>query len=93
MLYVIAEAEDRRLTCEKRWIFWIVVPISATAGVMIPLFLNIRFKRKIEVKIQLKAFDWLGLVLFMASSTSFLIAITLVSSILDGHSTDANERT
>ncbi|KUJ13746.1 putative MFS transporter [Mollisia scopiformis] len=60
-----------------RWIFRINVLLCAVAGVMIPLLLDMRFKNPVSVRKQLKAFDWIGLALFISSFTALLLSITL----------------
>ncbi|PQE20256.1 major facilitator superfamily transporter protein [Rutstroemia sp. NJR-2017a BBW] len=58
-----------------RWIFYINVPIVVTGMVAIGLFLKInRTAGKLTEKV--KRFDWLGSVIFVASSVSFLIPVT-----------------
>ncbi|KAG4443606.1 hypothetical protein IFR05_000883 [Cadophora sp. M221] len=58
-----------------RWIFWINVPIIAVGTVAIVMFLRLN-KTAGELVRKIKNFDWLGSVLFVASSVSFLIPLT-----------------
>ncbi|KAL8814448.1 MAG: hypothetical protein Q9223_006326 [Gallowayella weberi] len=60
---------------EWRWIFWINLPFIAIAFVFVPLFLRLAFKPS-SFAAQLARVDWFGSVLFIASTTSFLIPIT-----------------
>ncbi|KAL8785591.1 MAG: hypothetical protein Q9195_008577 [Heterodermia aff. obscurata] len=58
-----------------RWIFYINLPIIGVAFVFVPLFLKLNFKPT-NLTSQLRRVDWLGSVLFIGSTTSFLIPIT-----------------
>ncbi|GME24471.1 hypothetical protein GTA08_BOTSDO09319 [Neofusicoccum parvum] len=58
-----------------RWIFWLNIPFCAVAYVMIPIFLNLKDKPGNFID-KLRQIDWVGSVLFVASTTSFLIPIT-----------------
>ncbi|KAL8651755.1 MAG: hypothetical protein Q9226_004560 [Calogaya cf. arnoldii] len=58
-----------------RWIFWINLPFIGIAFVFVPLFLKLAFKPS-SFTAQLARVDWFGSVLFIASTTSFLIPIT-----------------
>ena len=58
-----------------RWIFYLNLPIVAIGFVGIIAFLKLE-NRKRTLKEKLAEIDYVGSVLFLASSTSFLIAIT-----------------
>ncbi|MCJ1464044.1 hypothetical protein MMC07_002654 [Pseudocyphellaria aurata] len=58
-----------------RWIFWLNLPFIGVAFVLVPLFLKLNF-RPSNLREQLKRVDWVGSVLFIGSTTSFLIPIT-----------------
>ncbi|CAF9931189.1 MAG: hypothetical protein HETSPECPRED_007822 [Heterodermia speciosa] len=58
-----------------RWIFYINLPIIGVAFVFVPLFLKLNFKPS-NLTSQLRRVDWLGSILFIGSTTSFLIPIT-----------------
>lgn len=61
-----------------RWIFWLNIPFCVASAVGIPICLRLNTKEG-SVWNKLKAFDWLGSFLFIASTTSLLIPITWVS--------------
>ena len=63
-----------------RWLFYLNLPIVVVGFVFVPIFLRLKFKPE-HLVTKLKKVDWLGAFLFVASSTSFLIPITWVSSI------------
>jgi len=58
-----------------RWIFYINLPIIGVAFIFVPLFLRSNFAPA-NLAFQLRRVDWIGCVLFIASTTSFLIPIT-----------------
>ncbi|KAH7043904.1 putative MFS multidrug transporter [Macrophomina phaseolina] len=58
-----------------RWILWLNIPFCGVAFVMIPIFLNLKYKPG-SFGEKLKKIDWVGSVLFVASTTSVLIPIT-----------------
>lgn len=58
-----------------RWIFYMMLPLCAFGLVSIPLVLTI--KPRVEtLGTKLQRVDWIGSFIFMASSTSFLMAIS-----------------
>jgi MFS family permease len=58
-----------------RWIFWINLPIIGLGAVALVLFLHIN-KTPGKVIDKVKNFDWVGSVIFIASTVSFLIPMT-----------------
>ncbi|KAM0799122.1 major facilitator superfamily domain-containing protein [Usnea florida] len=58
-----------------RWIFWINLPFVGAAFILVPLTLILAFKVS-SLSEKLKRVDWIGSVLFIGSTTSFLIPIT-----------------
>ncbi|KAK3112558.1 hypothetical protein LTR53_011051 [Teratosphaeriaceae sp. CCFEE 6253] len=58
-----------------RWIFWINLPFLAVAAPLVAFFLNLHFKQT-SIMQQLRRIDWIGGVLFIGSTTGFLIPIT-----------------
>lgn len=58
-----------------RWIFYLNFPFCAVALVLIPLVLKLKTETS-SLKSKLARVDWIGGILFIASLTSFLIAIT-----------------
>ncbi|KAF2836439.1 MFS general substrate transporter [Patellaria atrata CBS 101060] len=58
-----------------RWIFWINLPFIGIGLAMIILFLNLH-QQTSSFLAKLRRVDWLGMVLFLSSSTGFLIPIT-----------------
>ncbi|TPR10468.1 putative integral membrane protein [Aspergillus niger] len=54
-----------------RWVFYINFPLSTAAGIL--LFFSVRFKRG---GAQLRAVDWFGQALFLASISIFLIGLS-----------------
>jgi MFS family permease len=58
-----------------RWIFWINLPFIGVGAVLIPLFLRLNFIPS-SLASKLRRVDWAGQVLFVGSTTSFLIPIT-----------------
>ena len=55
--------------------FWINLPFIGVGGVMITLFLKLNFKTS-SLWAKLRRVDWVGMVLFLGSTTGFLIPIT-----------------
>lgn len=58
-----------------RWIFWINLPIIGAGVVAIIFFLKME-KLPGRVVDKLKAYDWIGSVVFIGSTVSFLIPLT-----------------
>lgn len=58
-----------------RWIFYLNFPFIGICYVMIPLFIRLNFVPS-SLAAKLRRVDWTGSVLFVASTTSFLIPIT-----------------
>ncbi|KAF6220748.1 hypothetical protein HO133_003181 [Letharia lupina] len=58
-----------------RWIFWINLPFTGIALVMIPLFIKLRAPRNSFIQ-KLAQIDWMGSVIFIASTTGFLIPLS-----------------
>ena len=59
----------------SKYVFRINLPFTGVGFVMIVLFLNLGFKRG-KIMAQLARIDWIGLFIFVASTTSFMIPIT-----------------
>jgi len=58
-----------------RWIFWLNLPFIGVSYIMIPLFIRLNLAPSALIA-KLKRVDWTGSVLFVASTTSFLIPVT-----------------
>lgn len=58
-----------------RWIAWINLPLLGVAVVLIPPFLNLR-PIKLSMKEKIRQLDWIGIPLFIAGMTSFVLGIT-----------------
>ncbi|KAB8300445.1 hypothetical protein EYC80_000617 [Monilinia laxa] len=58
-----------------RWIFYLNFPFCAAALILTPLVLRFKMQTS-SLKTKLSRVDWVGGILFIASLTSFLIAIT-----------------
>ncbi|KAK3634236.1 hypothetical protein LTR56_015443 [Elasticomyces elasticus] len=58
-----------------RWIFWINLPFLAIGTPLVIIFLNLHFKQTTIMQ-QLRRIDWVGAVLFIGSTTGFLIPLT-----------------
>ena len=58
-----------------RWIFYINLPIIGVAFIFVALFLKLQFKAT-NLASKLRRVDWIGSVLFIGSTTSFLIPVT-----------------
>ncbi|KAK1055555.1 hypothetical protein LTR74_015579 [Friedmanniomyces endolithicus] len=58
-----------------RWIFWINLPFLAIGTPLVILFLNLHFKPTSLMQ-QLRRIDWIGGILFIGSTTGFLIPLT-----------------
>ncbi|KAK4691141.1 hypothetical protein P7C71_g5797, partial [Lecanoromycetidae sp. Uapishka_2] len=58
-----------------RWIFYLNLPFIGIALVAVPLTLKLAFKTS-SISDKLKRVDWIGSVLFIGSTTSFLIPVT-----------------
>lgn len=59
----------------QRWIFWINLPFTGMALVMIPLFIKLGVPRNSFFQ-KLAKIDWIGSVIFIASTTGFLIPLS-----------------
>ena len=58
-----------------RWIFWINLPFLGVGAILITAFLKLNVKHGSFLS-KLKEVDWVGMTLFLASTTGFLIPIT-----------------
>ncbi|KAL8822773.1 MAG: hypothetical protein Q9191_006497 [Dirinaria sp. TL-2023a] len=58
-----------------RWIFYINLPIIGVAFIFVVFFLRLKFKAT-NLASKLRRVDWIGSVLFIGSTTSFLIPVT-----------------
>jgi MFS family permease len=58
-----------------RWIFWINLPIIGTGTIAIIVFLKLE-KLPGHIVDKIKAFDWIGSVVFVGSTVGFLIPLT-----------------
>lgn len=58
-----------------RWIFYLNLPVSAVAAVPLALFLRVRYNKAPALDM-LRRVDWAGNMLFAASVTSILLALT-----------------
>lgn len=58
-----------------RWIFWLNLPFIGVGAVMVPLFLRLNVIPQ-SIATKLRRVDWVGMVIFVGSQTSFLIPIT-----------------
>jgi hypothetical protein len=58
-----------------RWIGWINLPLLGVAIVLIPPFLTLQHIKS-SMKAKLRALDWIGIPLFIAGMTTFIIALT-----------------
>ena len=58
-----------------RWVFWINMPIIGLGLIAILFFLKLdKLPGKLSTKV--RTFDWIGSVVFIASTVSFLIPVT-----------------
>ncbi|EMD64017.1 hypothetical protein COCSADRAFT_181202 [Bipolaris sorokiniana ND90Pr] len=58
-----------------RWIFWINIPFICIGGISIAIFLKFD-KTNVALIAKMKELDWVGMSLFLTSTTGFLIPIT-----------------
>ncbi|KAL6715950.1 hypothetical protein ACLMJK_006912 [Lecanora helva] len=58
-----------------RWIFYLNFPFVVIAMILVPITLRLNFKQT-NLGSQLRRVDWIGSVLFIGSTTSFLIPVT-----------------
>lgn len=58
-----------------RWIFWVNLPFIGIAFVMVPLFLKLNFLPT-SLASKLRRVDWVGTIVFVGSTSSFIIPIT-----------------
>ncbi|KAH7408154.1 major facilitator superfamily domain-containing protein [Phaeosphaeria sp. MPI-PUGE-AT-0046c] len=58
-----------------RWVFWINLPFLGIGTVLITVFLKLN-QRHGDFLTKLREVDWVGMVLFLGSTTGFLIPIT-----------------
>ena len=63
------------LTQKQRWIFWINLPFTGAGLVMIPLFIRLGVPKSSFFR-KLAQIDWTGSVIFIASTTGFLIPLS-----------------
>ena len=61
-----------------RWIFWICLPLTGIGLVLTTFFLNTHYKPEEGPSKSLKKVDWGGAAIFVASLTSFFVAISWV---------------
>ena len=69
------DIQAARFNLLQRWIFYLNFPFVGVAFVLVPIFLRLHFTPQ-HLRDQLKRVDWVGSVLFIGSTTSFLIPIT-----------------
>ncbi|EFQ91020.1 hypothetical protein CFE70_008364 [Pyrenophora teres f. teres 0-1] len=58
-----------------RWVFWINLPFLGVGAIMTTIFLDLNQKHGAFLS-KLRQVDWIGMVLFLASMTGFLIPVT-----------------
>lgn len=58
-----------------RWIFWINLPIIGVGALLVLIFLKLE-KLPGRVIEKVRYFDWIGSVLFVATTVSFLVPLT-----------------
>ena len=58
-----------------RWIFWINLPFIGIGGVMITLFLKLNYQTS-SFLAKLRRVDWVGMSIFLGSTTGFLIPLS-----------------
>lgn len=58
-----------------RWIFWINLPFLSLGAILITLFLKLNIKHGSFLS-KLGEVDWIGMTLFLASTTGFLVPVT-----------------
>ncbi|KAF2831146.1 MFS general substrate transporter [Ophiobolus disseminans] len=58
-----------------RWVFWLNLPFLGLGAVLITIFLKLHQKHG-DFFSKLREVDWIGIVLFLASTTGFLIPVT-----------------
>ncbi|KAH7399604.1 major facilitator superfamily domain-containing protein [Pyrenochaeta sp. MPI-SDFR-AT-0127] len=58
-----------------RWVFWINLPFLGLGSILVTLFLKLNQKHS-SFLAKLREIDWIGMVLFLASTTGFLIPVT-----------------
>ena len=63
------------LILHQRWLFWINIPFAVIGLVMVPTFMKLNLIPG-SIAQKLRRVDWLGNIIFIAATTSFLIPIT-----------------
>ncbi|KAF2138627.1 uncharacterized protein K452DRAFT_256263 [Aplosporella prunicola CBS 121167] len=58
-----------------RWVFYLNLPVAGVALVVLTLFLQVKYDRKLSIGQSLKRIDYFGNALFIASCVSTLIAL------------------
>ncbi|KAH7124117.1 major facilitator superfamily domain-containing protein [Dendryphion nanum] len=58
-----------------RWVFWINLPFLGIGTIMVTLFLKLSYQTS-SFFAKLRRVDWVGMVLFLGSTTGFLIPLT-----------------
>ena len=59
-----------------RWAFYLALPIGGPALVLLILFLHVNYDKSNTLATKLASLDWLGNLVFVASSSSVLIALS-----------------
>ncbi|KAH9990389.1 major facilitator superfamily protein [Xylariaceae sp. FL0662B] len=64
-----------------RWVFYLNLPIGGTALVLLALFLQVNYDKDSSLSIRLTKIDWCGNLIFVASVSSLLIALSWAGSV------------
>jgi Major Facilitator Superfamily len=59
-----------------RWVFYICLPISGTALLLMVLFLHVEYRKETTFKEKMRHIDWLGNAILISSVVSILLALT-----------------
>lgn len=65
-----------------RWIFWLNLPFIGITYIMVPIFIRLKLAPSSLID-KLKRVDWIGSVIFVGSTCSFLIPVTWGGTMYD----------
>ena len=63
-------------TTTWRWVFYLSIPIGASAMVLLVAFLNLKYEKKTTLSGKIKRIDLVGNAIFVLATTSMLVALT-----------------
>jgi MFS family permease len=64
-----------------RWVFYLNLPVGGVALLLLILFLNVKYKKEPTFSMSLGKIDWIGNVVFIASISAILIALSWAGAV------------